>query len=93
MTLKEILCWRTAFYIKLGTLVPSGDGQLKESIVEIFTHVADRDSHLCVGSNYMSVRTRRLITSGRGQIGDGGRKIWKGGYLLVHKCIHRVMEA
>src|SRR3569623_1151580 len=35
---------------------------------------------------------RRLIVSGRGQIGDGGRKIWKGGYLLVCKCIIRVVD-
>ena len=47
----------------------------KESIVEIFANLADRDSHLCVGSNYMGVGMRRLIVSGRGQVGDGGKKI------------------
>lgn len=93
MSVKEILCWRTAFYIKLGTLMTSSDGTKTESIVEIFTHLADRDSHLCVGADDMGVGMRRLITSGRGQVGDGGRKIWKGGYLLVCKCIQRVMEA
>ena len=93
MTVKEVLCWRTAFYIKIGTLVRSTDGTQKESMVEIFTHLADRESHLCVGSRYMGVGMRRLITSGRGQVGDGGRKIWKGGYLLVLKCVQRVMEA
>jgi hypothetical protein len=92
MTVKEILCWRTAFYIKIGTLVPSSEGKQTESMVEIFSHLADRDSHLCIGSDYMSVGMRRLITCGRGQVGDGGRKIWKGGYLLVTKCIQRVME-
>ena len=93
MKVKEILCWRTAFFIKVATVVRAADDTYKESIVEIFTHLADRESHLCVGSNYMSVGMRRLITSGRGQVGDGGRKIWKGGYLLVLKCVHRVMEA
>lgn len=93
MSVKEILCWRTAFYIKLGTLITASDGTKTESIVEIFTHLADRDSHLCVGADDMGVGMRRLITSGRGQVGDGGRKIWKGGYLLVCKCIQRVMEA
>jgi len=93
LTVKEVLCWRTAFFIKLGTQVTSADGAIKESIVEIFTHLADRKSPLCVGSDYMGIGTRRLIISGRGQIGDGGRKIWKGGYLLVCKSIRRVMDA
>lgn len=92
LTVKEIFCWRTAFFLKLGTKTKTADGTFKESIVEIFTHLADRESHLCVGSDYMGVGMRRLIVSGRGQIGDGGRKIWKGGYLLVCKCISRVMD-
>jgi hypothetical protein len=87
LSVKEILCWRTAFFVKLGTRSAN-----KESIVEIFCHVADRDSHLCVGSDYMGVGMRRLIVSARGQVGDGGRKIWRGGYLLVIKCIRRVMD-
>lgn len=79
---KEILCWRTAFFVKIATRVMCSDGTQKESIVDIFTHLADKDSHLCVGSNHMRVGTRRLITSGRGQVGDGGKKIWKGDTFL-----------
>ena len=92
LTVKEVLCWRTAFLIKLGTQVSSNDGVLKESIVEIFAHIADKDSHLCVGSDFMGIGMRRLIISGRGQAGDDGRKIWKGGYLLVAKCVQRAMD-
>ena len=91
LVVKEVLCWRTAFYIKLGTINVGSDGTMKESAVEIFTHLARKESHLCVGSDFMGVGMRRLITCARGQVGDGGRKIWKGGYLLVCKCIHRVM--
>jgi GTPase SAR1 family protein len=93
LTVREVLCWRTAFLLKLGTVLPSSDGTNRESIVEIFALLADRESHLCVGSDYMGVGTRRLIISGRGQVGDGGKKIWKGGYLLVAKCVRRVMDA
>jgi GTPase SAR1 family protein len=93
LRVKEVFCWRTAFYVKLGTSIPQPDGSPKESCVEIFTHLAGKDSRLCVGSDYMAVGSRQIITCGRGQVGDGGRKIWKGGYLLVVKCIHRVMEA
>mgnify|MGYP005847005945 CR=1 FL=1 len=88
LSVKEVLCWRTAFYLKLGTQTSDN----KESIVEIFTHLVDRDSHLCVGSDFMGIGMRRLITSAKGQVGDKGRKIWEGGYLLVVQSVRRVME-
>jgi hypothetical protein len=93
ITVKEVLCWRTAFFVKLGMKSKSDKGESKESIVEVFTGLVDRDSHLCVGSDYLGVGMRRLIISGKGQVGDGGRKIWKGGYLLVCKAVQRVMDA
>jgi GTPase SAR1 family protein len=92
MTIREVLCWRTAFFIKLGTVVPSTDGVKRESVVEIFATLADQESRLCVGSDFMGVGMRRLIICGRGQVGNGGRKIWKGGYLLGCKCVRRVIE-
>jgi hypothetical protein len=92
ITVKEVLCWRTAFFVKLGMQVVSSNGENKESIVEVFSALVDRDSHLCVGSDYLGVGMRRLVTCGKGQVGDGGRKIWKGGYLLVCKAIQRVMD-
>lgn len=92
ITVKEVLCWRTAFLVKLGMRIQSPEGDFKESIVEVFTALVDKDSHLCVGSDTMSVGSRRLVTSGKGQEGDGGRKIWKGGYQVVLKAVERVME-
>jgi S1-C subfamily serine protease len=89
---KEILCWRAAFFIKLGTEVSRDGEEVKESVVEMFAHLVDRESHLCVGSDSMGTGMRRLILSGKGQVGDGGRKIWTGGYLLVCKAIGRVMS-
>jgi GTPase SAR1 family protein len=93
LRVKEILCWRTAFFLKLGTAVKADNsGETKESIVEIFAHLVDRDSHLCVGADYMGSGTRRLVVSAKGQVGDGGRKIWNGGYLLVIKSVGRLMS-
>jgi Trypsin-like peptidase domain len=92
MSVRELLCWRTAFLIKLVTVVETADGAKRESIVEIFGHLAERESHLCVGSDHMGAGMRRLILSGRGQVGDGGRKVWKGGFLLVCKSIRRVLD-
>ena len=88
LNVKEVLCWRTAFYLKLGT--QSSDN--KESIVEIFTHLVDRESPLCVGADAMGIGMRRLITSAKGQVGDRGRKIWEGGYLLVIQSVRQVMQ-
>lgn len=93
LVVKEILCWRSSFYLKLAMEVTDPtDGQLKESVVEIFCALLDKDSHLCVSSDYMGVGMRRLVLSGKGQVGDGGRKIWKGGYTLIIRAIGRVME-
>mmetsp|Transcript_14610 Transcript_14610/g.42034 ORF Transcript_14610/g.42034 Transcript_14610/m.42034 type:complete len:1796 (+) Transcript_14610:222-5609(+) len=93
LVVKEILCWRSSFYLKLGMEVTDpADGQVKESVVEIFCALLDKDSHLCVSSDYMRVGMRRLVLSGKGQVGEGGRKIWKGGYTLVIRAIGRVME-
>jgi len=92
ISVKEILCWRTAFFLKLGMEVKSDDGVLRESIVEVFAGLVDRNSPLCVGSDAMRVGSRRLVISGKGQIGDGGRKIWKGGYIWACKAVQQVME-
>ncbi len=89
LTVKEVLCWRTAFLVKVGMQM---GGENKESIVEVFCGLVDKDSHLCVGSDAMLSGMRRLVTSGKGQEGDGGRKIWKGGYLIVLKAVQKVMD-
>ena len=80
LRIKEILCWRSAFYLKLGNLEP--DGGVSESIVEIFAILVDQGSPLCVASNSTGVGMRRLVFSGKGQAGDNGAKIWRGGYLV-----------
>lgn len=89
LIVKEILCWRTAFLLKVG--MQSAD-ERTESIVEVFCGLVDKESHLCVGSNSMLSGMRRLVTSGKGQEVDGGRKIWKGGYLIVLKAVQKVMD-
>lgn len=79
LRIKETLCWRSSFYLKLGTDVFVQSGMANENIVEIFATLVDQDSQLCVASDSMGVGMRRLIFSGKGQAGDMGSKIWKGG--------------
>ena len=81
---KEILCWRSAFFLKMGMEVADAEGrEATVSVAEIFCALVDRESHLCVGSDSMGVGTRRLVLSGKGQVGEGGKKIWEGGYTSV----------
>ena len=80
LRIKETLCWRSAFFLKLGKgIVDSTTGAVKESIVEIFATLVDQDSPFCVASGSMGVGMRRLVFSGKGQAGNMGSKIWKGG--------------
>jgi len=86
LRIKEILCWRSAFFLKIGSETSeNSNGIVSESIVEIFATLVDQDSQLCVASDSMGVGMRRLIFSGKGQCGDKGSKIWKGGYRRVLK--------
>ncbi len=80
MRVIELLCWRTTFLITIGTPIKYfSTGDTRESVVEIFGHLADKSDPLCVATDSMSYGDRRLIVSAKGQDGEGGRKIWKGG--------------
>lgn len=80
LRIKEILCWRNAFFLKIGREASEyPNGIVNESIVEIFATLVDQDSPLCVASDSMGVGMRKLVFSGKGQAGDMGSKIWKGG--------------
>ena len=76
----EVLCWRSAFLLQLGMKnVINKKGDVRESLVEIFAHLVDQDDPMCVASQSMTIGTRRLVVSAKGQQGEGARKIWKGG--------------
>ena len=78
--IKEILCWRSALFLKIGSgTADKLSGIVSESIVEIFALLVDQDSQLCVASDSMGVGMHRLIFSGKGLAGDTGSKIWNGG--------------
>ena len=75
LRVREILCGKTTMYLKLGLKT-----ELKrESIMEIFIHLAEQDSPLCVSSSTMLIGTRRLVASAKGAVGAEGRMIWNGG--------------
>ena len=78
LRLKETLCWRSAFFLKTALDVVDA-GNVAESIVEIFVTLVDQESNFCVASESMGIGMRRLVFSARGQAGDHGSKIWKGG--------------
>merc|ERR1719291_1399309 len=84
LRIKEILCWRSSFYLKLGNLEQDNtNGGVSESIVEIFVILVDQGSPFCVASDSTPLGMRRLIFSAKGQAGDDGAKIWSGGYVRI----------
>jgi len=92
ISVEEVLCWSNAFLLKLKMTEYPSIEKPAISTIEIFTTLVDKDSNVCVGSDQMSVGSRRLVTSGKGPEGDGCRKIWLGGYLMVLEAITEVME-
>lgn len=54
LRLKETLCWRTAFFLRLAVDVIDGAG-VAESIVDIFVTLVDPESNYCVSSDTMGV--------------------------------------
>uniref|UniRef100_A0A7S4J5Y0 Roc domain-containing protein n=1 Tax=Odontella aurita TaxID=265563 RepID=A0A7S4J5Y0_9STRA len=88
---KDILCWKTAFNIILGKSYVTEDGDLMESMVEIWVHLVDQHSQYCVAGEATAVGMRRLLVSAKGLEGNGCRKIWDGGYGLVLKAVERVI--
>ena len=81
--IKEMLCWRSAFYLKMGQYVLEDRGEFKESIVEIFVTLVDDRSQLCVSTDTMSAGMRRLIFSAKGNAGNCASNIYAGGYKRV----------
>jgi S1-C subfamily serine protease len=84
--IKEMLCWRSAFYLKMGKeVVEKSSGDVQESVVEIFATLVDERSQLCVSTDTMGAGMRRLIFSAKGPAGDFGSNIYTGGYARVIK--------
>ena len=88
----EILCWRTALNIIIGKIYQGDDGEPRESKVEVWVHLVDQESPYCVAGEHTGVGMRRLIVSGKGEEGNGCRKIWQGGYELILIAVERVVE-
>ena len=84
----QMMCWKSSLLIKIGSVfLDESNNSLRESFVEVFVTIADQSSPYCVASTDMRSSMQRLIVSGKGQVGHGGHKLWKGGYNLVVNSI------
>lgn len=93
MYVKDVLCWRTLLYFKLGLYIRNSDGELQGSVVDIYAHLVDQSSELCVGAKFMGEAQQCLVVSAKGEQGNDGSVIWQGGYDLVIEAIRRLMES
>lgn len=92
MKIHQIMCWQSAFLVKIGCIFADTDtGDLKESFVEIFVTLVDMSSSHCVASDAMRATMQRLILSGKGQAGNHGTKLWKGGFEVVLKSVQTTL--
>ena len=88
----QIMCWQSAFLVKIGCIFADSDtGDLKESFVEIFVTLVDMSSSHCVGADAMRATMQRLVVSGKGQAGNHGTKLWKGGFEVVLTSIQTTL--
>jgi len=84
----QIVCWNASLLVKIGTVFADQEsGELRESFVEVFVAIVDQSDDHCVASDAMRLNMQRVVVSGKGQIGNHGRKIWKGGYSVVLQSV------
>jgi hypothetical protein len=61
LRLKEVLCWRTAFFLRTAVDVLD-NGTVTESIVDIFVTLVDQSSPYCVASDEMGIGKSNLLS-------------------------------
>lgn len=88
----HVMCFKSTMLIKIGTLFTSSSGELRESFVEVFVAIADQNADYCVASDVMRPPMQRVIVSGKGQDGNHGRNLWKGGYDVILKSVRRTLS-
>ena len=93
MYVKDVLCWRTLLYFKLGLYIRNSDGELQGSVVDIFAHLVDHNNELCVGSKFMGDAKQCLVISAKGEEGNDGSVIWQGGYDLITEAVRQLLES
>jgi len=90
---KHFFCWKSAFVLRLGMKVAcEHSGEPKESVVDIFACMTSRESPFCVASTLADSLKRKLVVSAKGQVGDGGKRIWEGGFALVVDSVERIIR-
>lgn len=90
----RVVCWDSSIRIKISSsfIDPEKPGIREESYVDIFIALLDQSSSHCVASHAMRGSMQRVVVSGKGQVGDHGRKLWKGGYREVLDAVRRSLE-
>jgi len=89
---KNVLCWRTLLYFRLALSTRTGDGDIQASIVDVYVHIVDASSDICVGATYLGGSKQSLIVSAKGEEGRGAEVIWSGGYDLISTAVKQAIE-
>lgn len=96
LNIRDISCTKSSLSLKLGLMLPTGcnmSSEKCETLVELFVHLAEKKSPLCVASASMLVGKRRLIVCAKGPAGSDGKFVWSGGFQQIIDIIDRFLES
>lgn len=91
---EQVRIWKSAFMLRLAPDVDGAsnlDGAFGGSI-DVFGHLVGDDSHLAMASASTRKDSKKLVLSAKGQIGGGGRNIWKGGFDFIVQSIENSIQ-
>ena len=92
LVVKNILCWHTLLYFRLGLNTRTSDGGLQTSVVDIYAHMVDSTADLCVGATFLGGAQQSLILSAKGEEGNDAEVIWKGGYAFITEAAKQAVD-
>jgi len=80
----QCICFKSSMKVRIETkFAASETGDLRESFVDVFISLVDRDSPHAVANKIMGPGMQRLVVSGEGLSGRHGLKLWRGGYNCI----------
>ena len=92
LVVKNILCWHTLLYFRLGLNTRTSDGGFQTSVVDIYAHMVDSTADLCVGATFLGGAQQSLILSAKGEEGNDAEVIWKGGYDFITEAAKQAVD-
>jgi Trypsin-like peptidase domain/WWE domain len=84
---KDILFYRGLAHFKFRLYARTSNGDVLPSDVEVYAqYLVAPAGALSIGADFLGESRQKLVIGAKGEGGNGGRIVWKGGYELVSDC-------